>query len=187
MAREKTSEGEYVSFRARPMEGYSDAITRAIVNLSEKSMEKGEYGGIGPGYEDGVDDFIANVPSIEKRTRKVDIALLDEIRYAYDDLNEIANDGGDGDKIDPPLDLPPMKNATYLDVFRWIARLDTGRFGIRKDDPLYRAMRLAKSILKKQATIDLLDDMGALRHRARESSMQEGEDDDLFKDYTPAE
>jgi len=170
-----------VTTRSKPAEGQLTAVIEGVKNLSAKAIEKGTQGGVSLGYESGVDDFRTNVPSRDKRMRHVDEALLNDMNYYREELVDLAKSLDV--ELDVAIDEVPKKGATYQEAYHWIDRLNAPRFGVGRDTAeekdFMERMGEIRALLKKQATIDILDDTDAFRRHAFESRAPREEMDEF--------
>lgn len=165
-------------------------------NLSKKAVEGSEYGGFTSRfYEDGVDDFRTDIPSLEKRRRQVDDALLEELIFYRAQLLDAGWDEECKTSARPIPAPPPIKvwkrgekivkqRPSYQDVFHWVESLDPVAWDLLPSDELSQRMSMVRALLKKQIAVDLLDDMEELRGRIMQSEMGEEEIDEFEKDYS---
>ena len=186
------------NIRAHPMEGYAMAVTDSLKNQSKKSMEMGNDPGRAQEYEDIVEDLRRTIPSMERR-RRVDGMFLGDATFQYDrlmkeveTLRERKGTQDDSIKLPkPPTVDKKGKRPRYQEMFQWLDMIDPGDWGLDQDNEdeasVYDMACRIRASLKKQLTVDLLDDTRALRYRAYESKATEGEDRDGLDQWSREE
>jgi hypothetical protein len=156
-------------YRLREKEGYAIVIMESMIALSRESARDG----LGEFYEDALENLSATVPSFEFLGRQPQPSYF---RFAKHYWSEIRKRSFEVDPLAP--------TATFLDVWLWVDALHPSEYqDLQKTDPRAGYMNRARVILKNRLLIDLLEDMGMLRHKMMLSKQEESEYVDIFAGY----
>jgi hypothetical protein len=165
----QAQEGGRKGYRLREKEGYAIVIMESMIALSRESARDG----LGEYYEDALENLSATVPSFEFLGRIPTPAFLSFVNHYSKEIN----------KRQFEVDKPPI-NPTYLSMWLWIDALHPSEYqNLPKTDPRAGYMNRARVILKNRMLIDLLEDMGMLRHKMLLSKQEESEYVDIFAGY----
>lgn len=156
------------AYQLREKESYAIVIMEALIGLGREAGRDG----LGEYYEDAVDSLANKVPSSEFiNSRYVPGEALLRMMETYRSRLEEAGFG----TLEPLPEKP-----SYLDLMLWLEELHPSTFIVEKSDPqtgkpmratmhktdpLAKYMNRIRTMMKERIIVDLLEDMGILRHR----------------------
>ncbi len=173
---DRSAEGGMIrgsEFRYREKESYAIIIMEGFINLNRTAGRVG----MGPDYEDALDDLLATIPTYEftNEAYQPHPSLIDLIGFYREYIGKIGV--ADADPI------PNGKSGTYLELLKWSEKMHPSDWKIsdtiRRTDSRFRFMDRIRITIKKRILMDLAEDMGLLRHRTFQSQQSANELDEL--------
>lgn len=170
-------------FKMREKEAYAIVIMESLISLSREAS----HGGFGEFYEAALDNLLADVPTKEfvNPKYKPHDALIRYCKYARKklDLMGFSDIAKVPDGQTPSEEDGTVHTLNYFELLLWIEQFYSSEWSLGRANPKLGVLNHFRTILKNRMAIDMIDDMGMLRHKMPVSEQEEEEYDYYFGKY----
>lgn len=155
--------------KRRAKEVYIESIGESMTNLAKEAVGDG----LGEFYDDAVEDFLTNIPTIDLANVDVSDAFLELMKMYLDAIKGHAKDDPKALEKLNSLKMPDSDGTKFLDVLIFLEKLQP--IGIfKRGTPEFKYLSRVRTILKKRIAIDTIDESELLR--GKEKLYHQGDD-----------
>lgn len=155
--------------KRKAKEVYIESIGESMTNLAKEAVGDG----LGEFYDDAVEDFLTNIPTMDLANTDVSDAFLELMKMYLEAIKAHAKENPEALEIINSLKFPDADGTKFLDILIFLEKLQPIKI-FKRGTPEYKYLSRVRTILKKRIAVDTIDESELLR--GKEKLYRQGDD-----------